>query len=249
MKKAVIILAILCGLTGCSKKAPSATDTGQPAPSSSAQYEINFETNPLQFIQAPLFDKDHTEIKTIDCDGLLFTIYQLPDDSYYFYLYVTVAGINYDLGVIGSGGPDIDSCHSIFAPLIQKISISATDTIYEVIRGENFDVITTTYFSIDNDIPILLYSIPGIGEQYDIDQDGQVETIANGGLSTSPNYLLYEWALDAGEIHIADLRTQLSCDTVVFDDAALSFDAGKRIDAEWYHDYYKYVGGYLEEMV
>ena len=249
MKKAVIILAILCGLTGCSKKEPSATDTGQHIPSGSAQYEILFETKPLQFTYAPLFDKDYTAIKTIDCDGLLFTIYQLPDDSYYFYLYVTVAGINYDLGVIGSGGSDIDSCHSIFDPLIQKTSISATDTIYEVIRGENFDVVTTTYFSIDNDIPILLYSIPGIGEQYDIDQDGQVETIANGSLSTSPNYLIYEWALDAGEIHTADLRKQLSCDTVVFDDAALSFDAGKRIDAEWYHDYYKYVGGYLEEMV
>ena len=97
MKKAVIILAILCGLTGCSKKEPSATDTGQHIPSGSAQYEILFETKPLQFTYAPLFDKDYTAIKTIDCDGLLFTIYQLPDDSYYFYLYVTVAVINYDL--------------------------------------------------------------------------------------------------------------------------------------------------------
>lgn len=213
--------------------------------SSSVQQEVTFETNKLQSVQAPVFEKEHIVVKLIDYDEMHFTLYQLTSDDNYYYLYITVAGTNYDLGIIGNRNTNIDI---IGNSIVQKTLIPSTDTIYELRREEEFDIITTTYFAIRESTPILLYSIPGTGKQYDVDEDGQLETVANGGMSTSPNHLLYEWNIDANEIYIADLRQQLSCDTLVFNDAEWCFVAEKKIGNEWYSGSYKYYGTYLEKI-
>ena len=238
------LLLILCLLVGHCTLTPPETNTESTASSRSARQEVAFETEQLQSAPAPVFEKEHTEVTFIAYDGMQFTLYQLTGDEHY-YLYMTLAGTNYDLGLVGTRDSNIDRMRE---SMVQKTSISAAEAIYALRREEAFETLTTTYFTIREDTPVLLYSLPGTGRQCDVDEDGQVETISNGGLSTSPNYLLYEWNVDAGEVCVADLREQLSCDTLVFDDADRCFAADKKIGSEWICSKYQYDGICLEKI-
>lgn len=233
------LFLILCLLVGHYTLNPPETNTGSTASNRSARQEVAFETEQLQSAPAPVFEKEHTEVTSIAYDGMQFTLYQLTGDEHY-YLYMTLAGTNYDLGLVGTRNSNMS--------MVQKTSISAAEAVYALRREEGFDILTTTYFTIRENTPILLYSLPGTGRQCDVDEDGQVETISNGGLSTSPNYLLYEWKVDAGEVCVADLREQLSCDTLVFDDADGCFAADKKIGSEWFCSKYQYDGTHLEKI-
>ena len=240
----VFIFSILCALAGCTTLRSNDINTNPSISESAVRQEVIFKTYALQSMQAPQFNEDHIAIRTIDFDEMLFTLYQLSDEDSHYYLYVTIGETNYDLGVVGNHNTNVDViCDSA----VQKTLISSMHTIYKLQREEEFDIVTTTYFAIDNNTPVLLYSIPGFGKQCDIDNDGQIETIANSGLSTSPNYLLYEWDIDANEIHIADLRKQLSCDVLVFDDAELCFIAAEKMGNEWHRTTYEYQEPYLDE--
>ena len=238
------LLLILCLLVGHCTLNPPETNTESTASSRSARQEVAFETEQLQSAPAPVFEKEHTEVTSIAYDGMQFTLYQLTGDEHY-YLYMTLAGTNYDLGLVGTRDSNIDRMRE---SMVQKTSISAAEAIYALRREEAFETLTTTYFTIRENTPVLLYSLPGTGRQCDVDEDGQVETISNGGLSTSPNYLLYEWNVDAGAVCVADLREQLSCDTLVFDDADRCFAADKKIGSEWICSKYQYDGICLEKI-
>lgn len=238
------LFLILCLLVGHYTVNPPETHTESTASNRSARQEVAFETEQLQSAPAPIFEKEHTEVTVIAYDGMQFTLYQLTGDDHY-YLYMTLAGTNYDLGLVGNINSNLGRmCES----MVQKTSISAAEAIYALRREESFDILTTTYFTIRENTPILLYSLPGNGRQFDVDEDGQVETISNGGLSTSPNYLLYEWKVDVGEVCVADLREQLSCDTLVFYDEGGYFSADKKIGSEWIRSKYQYDGTYLEKI-
>lgn len=238
------LFLILCLLAGHYTSNPLEINTESTASNRSARQKVDFETEQLQSVPAPVFEKEHMEGTSVAYDGMQFTLYQLTGDDHH-YLYMTLAGTNYDLGLVGTSNSNLDRMREA---MVQKTSISAAEAIYALRREEAFDVLTTTYFTIQENTPILLYSLPGTGRQCDVDDDGQMETISNGGLSTSPNYLLYEWKVDAGEVCVADLREQLSCDTLVFDEADGCFAADKKIDREWVRSKYQYDGTYLEKM-
>lgn len=208
--------------------------------------EVVFKKDTLEFTYAPVFEKDCTIIKTFSTLNMDVTIYQLPDDSNY-YLHLTLAGINYDMGLIGYLGTTIET----FADsIIQESRITAPYPIYILNRNDSFDILTATYFTIQENVPVLLYTIPGKGaEEYDVDQDGQMETITNGGLSTSINYWLYEWDIASGVVWIADFREQLSCDIVAFDVMQDVFIACRREDNGWREISYCYKDRKLEEVL
>lgn len=238
------LFLIFCLLVGRYTLNPPETNTESTVSNRSARQEVAFETEQLQSVPAPVFEKEHMEVTSIAYDGMQFTLYQLTGDDRY-YLYMTLAGTNYDLGLVGTSNSNLDRMGEA---MVQKTSISAAEEIYALRREEAFEILTTTYFTIRENTPILLYSLPGTGRQCDVDEDGQEETISNGGLSTSPNYLLYEWKVDAGEVCVADLREQLSCDTLIFDDADGCFAADKKIGSEWVRSKYQYDGTYLEKI-
>ena len=247
MKRSLLfgfLFLILCLLVGHYILNSPETNTESTASNRSARQEVAFKTEQLQSAPAPVFEKEHTKVTSIAYDGMQLTLYQLPGDDNY-YLYMTLAGTNYDLGIVGTRDSNIDRMRE---SMVQKTSISAAEAVYALRREESFDILTTTYFTIRENTPILLYSLPGTGNQYDVDEDGEVETISNGGLSTSPNYLLYEWKVDAGEVCVADLREQLSCDTLVFHGEDGCFAADKKIGSEWFSSKYQYDGAYLEKV-
>ena len=45
--------------------------------------------------------------------------------------------------------------------------------------------------TIVNNIPYILFETPGWSEEYDLDDDGILETVANIGTTTWPDYLIY----------------------------------------------------------
>ncbi len=45
--------------------------------------------------------------------------------------------------------------------------------------------------TIVNNIPYILFETPGWSEEHDLDDDGILETVANIGTTTWPDYLIY----------------------------------------------------------
>ena len=202
--------------------------------------EIAFRAEALQTKEVPLCNGEHGSDRAFEYDQMHCALYQIPGSSDWF-LCITLDGISYDMGLVGNLNTDIDR---LIGSLIEKTSISQETAVYRLLREESFNVITTTYFAADNTL-VPLYTVPGPGMQYDIDLDGQEETVANGGASTMPNYLLYEWEITDGQVRIADLKAQLSCDTLVLDDTQLCFIAGTKTDGKWQDTVYEYRGTQL----
>ncbi len=206
------------------------------------EQRIAFVQEPLSAAPASLLEEAVVGFKTFEHDGMQFQLYQPEEENIYYHLAVTVAGKNYDLGRVGYGNPDL-----IGNSIVQTTGISAAESIYALIQREDIELTRTTYFAIRDQVPVLLCSIPGIGKQVDVDGDGQAETIANCGLSTWPNEMLYEWQIDENELCCADLRQQLGSDTAIFDDENMCFLAGRNTDSGWHYDRYQYRGAFLKK--
>ena len=92
-------------------------------------------------------------------------------------------------------------------------------SVYKLVRSM-YMLSTTTYFTIQDHAPILLYSIEMAttpGEEYDLDLDEHAETISNHGGTTSANFWIFDWDINAGEVRIADLKEQLDCRQFEYD--------------------------------
>ena len=215
-------------------------------------HEITFVTEPLRNDPLPVFDQKHTVVDSGICGDIGFTIYQLKGDPSY-YLYITVNGVNYDLGAVDAGGAPIQDIEHFKSYILQRTEISEDIAIYKL-RSSYYRLLTTVYFSIRNDVPVVLCSIDdvvGSGEECDLDWDGRMETVCAHGGSTNFDCWIYEWDVDSGKVHIASVNELLCCYQSQYVARMGGYiSAGYRTvnpdnSQEWDHRAYVYRGSWL----
>lgn len=174
------------------------------------QLDVAFTVEKFRNEPFPVFDRQHTVVYTDTLDDFTYTIYQVKGDKQY-YLYITVGGVDYDLGIVSA-----DSWHDMDrfkTSRLHTTKISSQMSVYKLVRSM-YMLSTTTYFTIQDHVPVLLYSIEMAttpGEEYNLDLDENAETISNHGGTTSANFWIFDWDINSGEVRIADLREQLDC--------------------------------------
>ncbi|MPM07388.1 hypothetical protein SDC9_53694 [bioreactor metagenome] len=124
-----------------------------------------------------------------------------------FYSYLSIGGVKYDLGYVG-----YDAGGGYQNVLFALTDIDSATPVYRQIKIYGLTAIETSYYTIRNNAPYLLYNMPGIGEQYDLDGDGSVETVANAGTPLFQEDFIYEWNVRAGTISLLPLTEALGCD-------------------------------------
>jgi len=177
--------------------------------------ELQFKTEALAYKKLPVLDETQVSevLKERTENGITQALYRKEGDDWQYYSYLTIGGVNYDLGYMGYGMVD-DSTLGRWG--IEKTQISEDIPVYMFVRLNGADYVSSAYLTVMDSVPYLLYEFDGWGIQYDIDKDGEIETTANAGVSTSPYYILYEWDINNKSIRYARLTEALNCDTVAY---------------------------------
>lgn len=206
---------------------------------------LQFQTETLYYKELPVIDKTQVSqtLKNKTIDGMTYTVYRKPGDDLQFYSYLTINGVDYDLGYMGYGSIG-DSMLENWG--LNKTPISESSPIYMMVRLHGADYVSSAFFAIKGGTPYLLYEFDGWGIQYDIDGDGAVETTANAGGSISQDYIIYEWALSKKNIRYVRLKEVLKSDIVRYDDGKNLFYAESRDNlGKWSQSAYEYKNEYL----
>jgi len=240
---------------------PSAAEQNMPAASNASitppennsgkVVPLQFYTAALDYEEAPVLDE--TQVSGVfserDIDGMNQVVYRRTGDNINYYTYLTVNGIDYDLGFFRVGSVSDDSFE--FCGL-NKAAVPGDITIYMMIRDHGVDYASTAYYGIIGGIPDLIYEIEGSGSavQLDLDGDGVNETIVNAGGSTSDaHYVIYEWDLENGKMQYADPQKTLNCRMFNYNDAENLFYAeymtSEQPPVTWDEFIYEYKNGAL----
>jgi hypothetical protein len=149
-------------------------------------------------------------------DGITQGFYRSYEDSEVgneFYSYLSIRGIKYDLGYAGYDA-DGGGYHSMLCTLTD---IDSETPVYQQVRIYGLTALETSYITIRNNVPYLIYNMPGTGSQYDLDDDGDAETVSNTGTSLFPEDFIYEWDVQNGTVSLLPLTEALGCDIASYD--------------------------------
>ncbi len=175
-----------------------------------------------EFTEQKLFDQklpvlsleEHQIICEGKIDGITQGFYRSDEKSetgIEFYSYLSIGGVKYDLGYVGYGS-DGEREDMLKSCGFTETDIDSETPVYRQLRILGAAAAETSYFTIRDDIPYLLYDMPGIGGQYDLDGDGSVETVSNAGSSVFIQDVLYEWHTGAETVGLLPLSEALGCD-------------------------------------
>jgi len=95
--------------------------------------------------------------------------------------------------------------------------IDSETPVYQQVRIYGLTALETSYITIRNNVPYLIYNMPGTGSQYDLDDDGDAETVSNTGTSLFPEDFIYEWDVQNGTVSLLPLTEALGCDIASYD--------------------------------
>jgi len=96
--------------------------------------------------------------------------------------------------------------------MLTATDIASDMPVYQQTMAYGAAVTATSYYIVRDNIPYLLYTMPGNGSQHDLDGDGSVETVSNAGEPIFPEDFIYEWHVQTGTIDILPLTEALDCD-------------------------------------
>ncbi len=149
--------------------------------------------------------RDDQLIFEVDRNGITQGFYR-SDEGNKFYSYLSIGGVKYDLGYVGYG------TDGEYSDMLTATDIASDMPVYQQTMAYGAAVTATSYYIVRDNIPYLLYTMPGTGSQHDLDGDGSVETVSNAGEPIFPEDFIYEWHMQTGTIDILPLTEALDCD-------------------------------------
>ncbi len=192
---------------------------------------LQFETKALDYKKLPLLDESKvTQYIGEDKSGCITqgfykAKYNTGNDiTDYFtygyddigcYSYINIDGLKYDLGWMTYDGNN-DKKLLLWTYGIKETDINSETPIYKVQRLFGLSAPTTSYLTIENNVPYILFDTPGWGEEYDLDGDGVPESIANAGTGIWQDYVIYEWLPGGKTIRYTRPADVLNCDVVTY---------------------------------
>ena len=200
---------------------------------------LQFRTEALDYKKLPLLDESKVTqyIGEGESNGITQGFYKARGNTGYditdyftygdedrgYYSYIVIGGVKYDLGWVSYEGNDKDYLLRVYG--IKSADIRLDTPVYKVQRLYGLVAPTTSYLTIENSIPYIIFDTPDWGEEYDLDGDGVPETIANAGTGTSQDYVIYEWSPSDKTIRYVRLTDALDCDIVTYLDDRNLFSA------------------------
>lgn len=213
----------------------------------SRQDEIKLSFSKKNLVESPLPSIDLQDVGEIIGEstqgGLTQVYYQKKDlrNEEYIYGYLVIEDSYYDLGQVHY---DPLLFHS--SSILSETNISK-DTIYKwtAFLGANYS--KSNYFQIKDKIPYIIMDIDGNTFEADLDQDGQIETIASHG--TAAETVLYRWVTDKQHIEYVNLNDRLNSPSVVFVNERNLFEAAVQDNKDQYiNKRYRYQEGALYQV-
>ena len=191
---------------------------------------LQFRTGALDYKKLPLLDESKVTqyIGEGESNGITQGFYKARGNTGYditdyftygdedrgYYSYIVIGGVKYDLGWVSYEGSDKDYLLRVYG--IKSADIRLDTPVYKVQRLYGLAAPTTSYLTIENGIPYIIFDTPDWSAEYDLDGDGVLETVANAGTGTSPDYVIYEWSPSDKTIRYVRLTDALDCDIVTY---------------------------------
>lgn len=227
---------------------------------------LQFRTEKLSYKELPVLDESRVTsyIGEDDLEGIKQGFYKADgntgvDIGDYFtygdgdngdYSYIVIGSVKYDLGWVTYG--DVDKDYLFRGYGIKSTDIKWDTPIYQLNRLFGLAAPTTSYLTIENGVPYIIFDTSDWGIQYDIDGDGAIETTANVGGSTSQDYILYEWDMKNKSIQHVRLKDIFNFDATKYNITRYDpnnnlFYAESRDNktGEWEQSAYEYKDGML----
>ncbi len=224
---------------------------------------LQFETKTLDYKELPLLDESKVTLNIGEdkSGGITQGFYKAKyntgsDMADYFtygyddigcYSYININGLKYDLGWVTYDGNN-DKELLLWTYGIKETDINSETPIYKMQRLFGLSAPTTSYLTIKDNVPYIIFDTPGWGEEYDLDDDGMPETVANAGTGIWQDYVIYEWLPGNKTIRYTRPADVLNCDIV-------TYFADKNLFAAYTYDQiegkfgseimYRYKDGYL----
>ncbi|SCY89506.1 hypothetical protein [Alkaliphilus peptidifermentans] len=172
-------------------------------------------------------------------DGITQVLYTaITDNDNQVYSYIRIDNSYYDLGQVSYTATYLEDY------FLHPTDIAGESTIYKwsELHGANYTL--SKYITIKNGIPYLIRSIDGHTFEQDIDNNGNIETVASHG--TAVETIIYEWDIANKSISFANLNHGLNSPSVVFLDEKNLFEAAIQNSKGKYKSVlYKYDEGML----
>ncbi len=192
---------------------------------------LQFETKTLYYKKLPLLDEPKVTlyIGEGESGGITQGFYKAKyntgsDITDYFtygyddigcYSYINIDGLTYDLGWLTYDGND-DKDFLLRSYGIKNTDINSETPVYKVQRLFGLSAPTTSYLTIEDNIPYIIFDTPGWSEEYDLDGNGVLKTVANVGTGIWQDYVIYEWLPGGKIIRYARPADVLGCDIVTY---------------------------------
>lgn len=200
---------------------------------------LRFRTEALDYKKLPVLDESKVTqyIGEGESNGIIQGFYKSRgntgyDITDYFtygddyrgnYSYVLIGGVKYDLGWVSYEGVDKDYLLKAYG--IKSADIKWDTPVYKLNRLYGLVAPTTSYLTIENGIPYIIFDTSDWGKECDLDGDGVLEMVANTGVGTAPDYVIYEWSLSDKTVRYVRLTDVLNCDIAAYLDDKNLFSA------------------------
>lgn len=189
-------------------------DSGTPEFPEATKLPLQFHTETLTNTPLTLQneEKDLTILATFDIGDILQTFFTDDEDQEFLtHSYITINQTKYYLG------HTLERYDSASDITLQLSPIALDDTLeiyqWKEIVGANY--IRTMFLTIDGEVPVVIAEIAGWAFHADIDNNGNLETVATVG--TVPDTTIYIWDFDEKQLLAANVNESTQTEAVTFD--------------------------------
>ncbi len=228
----IIVIQVAVILSGCSQN------------NEIAKYEepieLKYQIEEYANTPFPVLDENInlTEVNRFESDNIVQVLYTKEDDSS-LYCYLEINTIKYDLGALNYIISPVENTESY---RLEKTSIDYKNTIYKIARVEGAASLGYDYFTINDNMPTLLYTLYYSDE---INNNDEIISVSSFGI---PSYTcIYKWSSDG--IYLCDINSFLGCDYANFYKSNMTIEIIKAINfnkpAENIHEFFNLIGDKL----